>query len=263
MTKLRAALSVAVAVALGVAARSAGAQERQELLMGKHQAFESPQLFALELRFLPYLPDVDSDPALHGARPYNAAFGSAQRFMAAVEFDWQAIRIPHVGSLGPGVAIGYTNISDPAQFAMAHNLSFTSGETTTLEIIPMYAVAVLRADVLWRDVGIPLVPYVKAGIGYALWRASNTLGTAHYDAGAKGDVVGEGSTLGTQLAVGIGFNLNVLDEYSARNFDDEAGVNGTYIFGELMRSDLTGLGIQKNPLRVGDSTWVAGLAFEF
>jgi hypothetical protein len=260
---LLASAAAVIAVAPALVGREANAQEaRQELLVGKHRAYESPQNFALELRFMPYLPNVDSDPTLHGATPYNTAFGSAPRFMAAVEFDWQTVRIPHVGTLGPGVAIGYTNISDPAQFATPHNGMTISGETTTLEIVPMYAVAVLRADVLWREVGIPIVPYVKAGLGCALWRASNTLGTSHY-AGPTGDIVGEGSTLGTQLAVGVGLNLNVFDTYSATNFDDSVGVNGTYLFGELMRSDLTGLGIQKDPLRVGDSTWVLGLAFEF
>jgi hypothetical protein len=255
--------AAATAVASAFAAPDAHAQEpRQELLEGKHRTSESPQNFAFELRFLPYLPNVDSDPTLHGATPYNTTFGSAQRFMAAAEFDWQTVRIPHVGTLGPGVAIGYTNISDPAQFSTPHNGVTTSGETTTLEIVPMYAVAVLRADVLWREVGIPIVPYVKAGLGYALWRASNTLGTSHYP-GPSGDIVGEGSTLGTQLAIGVGLNLNVFDTYSATNFDDSVGVNGTYLFGELMRADLTGLGIQKDPLRVGDSTWVLGLAFEF
>jgi hypothetical protein len=257
------AVAAAMAVASGLASRQANAQEaRQELLVGKQRTHESPQNFAFELRFLPYLPNVDSDPNLRGATPYNTTFGSAQRFMVAVELDWQTVRIPHVGTLGPGVAIGYTNINDPAQFATPHNGMLISGETTTLEIVPIYAVAVLRADVLWREVGIPIVPYVKAGLGYALWRASNTLGTSHY-AGPNGDIVGEGSTLGTQLAIGVGLNLNVFDTYSATNFDDSVGVNGTYLFGELMRSDLTGLGIQKDPLRVGDSTWVLGLAFEF
>jgi hypothetical protein len=55
----------------------------------------------------------------------------------------------------------------------------------------------------------------------------------------------------------------VFDEYAAKNFDEAMGVNNTYLFGELMRSDLSGLGIQSSPLRVGESTWVAGLAFEF
>jgi hypothetical protein len=233
-------------------------QARQETLVGKHQNFESPQNFAFELRFLPYKPDVDSDPALHGATPFQTAFGSSRRVMVAGEFDWQALRIPHLGTLGPGFAIGYTKMNANATFVMPHNGTTVSGEITSLELVPLYAVAVLRADVLWREMRIPIVPYAKVGLGLALWRASNTLGTSSYQG-----VTGEGESWGTQFAIGVGLNLNIFDEYAAKNFDESVGVNNTYLFGELMRSDLSGLGIQKHPLRVGDSTWVLGLAFEF
>ncbi len=260
MSRLSLTCSVAVAAWALLASREAGAQERQEVLTSKHNSYESPQNFALELRFLPYSPDIDSDPALHGATPYRSIFGSSQRVMVGLEFDWQALRIPHLGTLGPGVAIGYTKMNAPALFQTPHGNppTLVSGENTSLEIIPTYAVAVLRADVFWREAHIPLVPYVKAGIGYGFWRASNTLGTSHYQG-----ATGAGASLGSQLAVGISLNLNPLDEYAARNFDESMGVNSTYLFGELMRSDLSGLGLQSNALRVGESTWVLGLALEF
>jgi hypothetical protein len=266
-------VAAAVATAAALASVDARAQERQDLLVSHHQSFESPQHFAAELRFMPYVPDIDSDPNLRSppagpagtttcnpssATPYASVFGSSPRLMAQFEFDWQALRIPHVGTVGPGVAIGYTKMNANATFASPHNNTCQSGEDTALEIVPTYAVAVFRADVLWRELHIPFVPYVKAGIGYAFWRASNTLGTSH----AQG-VAGEGASVGTQLAIGVGLNLNVFDPYAAKNFDEAMGVNNTYLFGELMRSDLNGLGIQSSPLRVGESSWVAGLAFEF
>jgi hypothetical protein len=262
--------------ALTVAVGDAQAQEREDALAGRHKSFESPQHFAFELRFLPYTPDIDSEPGLRppasaggmssclspDSTPYHDVFGSSPRLMFQAEFDWQTVRIPHVGTIGPGVAIGYTKMNANATFATPHVTNgmstCSSGETTSLEIMPTYAVAVLRADVLWRELRIPLVPYVKVGVGYSLWRASNALGTSH----AQG-VAGEGGSLGTQLAAGVGLNLNVFDEYAAKNFDESMGVNNTYFFGEVMRTDLSGLGIQSAPLRVGTSTWVLGLAFEF
>jgi hypothetical protein len=253
----QAGLAVALAAGLCALASGADAQTRDEPLTGRHRTYESPQHFAVELRFMPYTPDIDSDPALHGNAPYAKTFGSSH-VMIGAEFDWQAVRIPHVGTLGPAAAVGYWWKSGNANYTTSHNGTLISGENTELEIIPFYGLAVLRADVIWREFRIPLVPYVKAGLVYALWRASNTLGTSN----AQG-VTGEGTTWGTQLAAGLSFNLNVLDPYAARNFDEEMGVNGTYFFGEVMRSDLTGLGIQKSPLRVGASTWVLGLAFEF
>jgi hypothetical protein len=236
--------------------RTFAQEERQQVLYAKHKTYESPQHFAFELRLSPFTPDIDSDPALHGAAPYALIFGSPPRLLIAGELDWQAARIPHVGTIGPGLSIGYVSADRPAR--LSPPLTGLSGETTTLQIFPMYAVGVLRADVLWREVGIPLVPYAKLGLGMAFWRASNTLGTSHFQG-----VSGLGRSFGTQVALGVGLNLNVFDEYAARNFDEAMGVNGTYLFAEWSRADLTGLWFQQDPLRVGGTYWAFGLTFEF
>jgi len=268
---------VAIAVAAGavllpatLTSGTARAQEgRQELLTGKHRNYESPQHFAFELRFSPWSPGVDSDPGLKGATPYATTFGTGALVFVGAEFDWQALRIPHVGTIGPGAGIGYTKASGNAAFAPYNGTSChqppdgsqcltTSGETTSLEIFPMYVVAVLRADALWRELHVPLVPYAKVGLAYAIWRASNSLGTS-----SANGVTGAGGTFGTQLGVGLAFNLNVFDEYAAKNFDEAMGVNSTYVYAEYSRADLQGLGLQSNPLRVGTQTWTFGLAFEF
>ncbi len=260
MNSLHVTTGALVLLATLGAAATALAQEdnRVDPLGGRDRGIHSPQNFAVEIRFSPYHPDVDSDPALHGATPYQNVFGTAPRFFIGAEFDWQALRIPHLGVLGPGVSAGFTRASDPAQFAMPHNGTTVSGETTSLTIYPLAALAVLRVDALWHDVGIPLVPYAKVGIAYALWRASNTLGTSSF-----GGVSGQGGSFGTHLALGLAFNLNPFDKYAAQNFDDAMGVNGTYIFGEWTREDYNGLGFQSDPLRVGGSNWTFGLAFEF
>jgi hypothetical protein len=242
------------------------AQETGDLLSGRHKSFESPQHFAAELRFSPFTPAVDSDPSLRGSTPYARAFGSSPRVLVEAEFDWQALRIPHFGTLGPGLALGYTAMSGAAQFTMPHGPSMTtmSGETTSLDIYPIDAMAVLRVDVFWHEMGIPLVPYLKAGVGYALWRATNTVGTSVYvDPNSGRSISGKGGSLGTHFALGIGLNINFLDEYAAKGFDEEVGVNGTYVFAEWTREDLAGAGIQSDPLRVGGTSWTFGLAFEF
>ena len=232
--------------------------ERVDPLASRHRDYESPQHFAFEVRASPFTPEIDSDPALGGKTPYATFFGTSPRPYIGVEFDWQALHIPHFGSLGPGLLAGYAPASAQALFAQEHNGTLVSGETTSLDIYPFSAVAVLRVDVLWREVGIPLVPYVKGGFSYALWRASNTLGTSTFHG-----VSGTGATGGTFLAAGVGFNLNVFDKYAAQNFDDAMGINATYIFAEGTRENLTGLGSQTEPLRVGGTHWTFGLTFEF
>jgi hypothetical protein len=251
------------ALATGVLVFCRGAlaqEEREDVLGGRHKMYESAQHFAIELRFSPFTPAVDSNPSLHGATPFASTLHDFPRLMFQMEFDWQALRIPHFGTLGPGVGIGYTKMSGDAQFVTAHGPTgiLNSGETTSLTIFPFYAVAVLRADVLWREAHVPLVPYAKLGFGYSIWRASNTVGTSDY-AGRTG----VGGTMGTELGVGVAFNLNIFDEYSAKNFDDSVGVNNTYAFAEYTRADLDGLGIQSDPMRVGAQSWTFGLTVEF
>lgn len=254
-----AAAPAIVAVALIATARDANAQDRGGSLGSAHRTFESPQHFAFELRFSPYRPDIDSDPALGGRAPYAQTFGTTPRILVAAELDWQVVRIPHVGTFGPGLSVGYTsmNATAPLRNPPPPPASPLSGEQTTLSIYPFYAVAVLRADVLMREAHIPLVPYAKAGLGYALWRASNDNGTSNHD-----NVPGKGHSYGTQLALGVSLHLNAFDAYAAKEFDNTMGVNHTYLFFEYYSSNFSTLG-PASQLRVGATTWAMGLAFEF
>src|SRR5512133_2715835 len=61
-------------------------------------AFASPQSFALELRFGPYRPKIDEE--FDGQSPYADTFGKDHRVMLGMEFDWQALQLERIGSLG-------------------------------------------------------------------------------------------------------------------------------------------------------------------
>ncbi|MEO8799094.1 MAG: MXAN_2562 family outer membrane beta-barrel protein [Polyangiaceae bacterium] len=250
----RLALLVSVGIASLSLAPSAHAADESQIFEKHSRDYESPQHFAFELRLAPYKADIDSDPALHVATPYASVFGDTQHLLIAAEFDWQVFHFPHLGSIGPGFSAGYTSMS-----ARATRLDTgqPSGEDTNLDVYPMYAVAVFRLDVLNKDLGIPLVPYAKAGAGLAFWRAYNDGGTSYTNG-----IAGKGHTFGYHVAAGIGLDLNAFDRTAAHNFDESMGVNHTYIYGEWMFMGLNGIG-QDGALRVGTSTWVAGLALEF
>ena len=215
--------------------------------------FRSPQNFELELRLGPYYPQVDSDPNLNGQRPFEKNFGTKNRVSVGLELDWQMFRIPHLGTIGPGVGVAYVGMSRDVTTVSGRQ----SGDTTTLAIYPFTGIAVLRADAFWRDMGIPLVPYGKAGLGLGLWRASNAGGTAVAD-----NVKGKGSSWGTSFALGVSFALDSIDKGASRNMDNSTGINNTYVFLEASWLTLNGIG-QSNALHVGSNTWTAGLAFEF
>lgn len=212
---------------------------------------ESKQEAAFELRFGRYQPQVDSGLS---STPFQSTFGNDSRYMFGAEADWQLLRIPHFGTLAPGIGWGYTKFSSKARFASNGELS---GTTTRLNIMPMYLVGVVRADVISRDLKIPLVPYAKLGFGYGLWWSSDGKLTAESADGKKG----RGASYGLTYALGGMFLLDVLDEDDAVTADGITGINNSYIFAEWFRPQLDGFGSAK-VLDIGSSSWVLGVALE-
>ena len=226
---------------------------------GNH-APQSSQHYAFELRFGPYVPRIDDDFRGSTIPPYQSVFGSDKRVTFGVEVDWQALRIPMVGTLGPGIGWSYTHMSAPAVFATSDNAGTNttfvtrtpSAETTTLSIMPMYAVAVLRLDVLARETPVPLVAYGKAGIGYGIWWAGNDVETQL-----------RGHSWGSHFALGGMLLLDALDSHAATELDNETGINNSYFFFEWMDARLGGSSTpDPSVLRIGTSTWMMGLAVE-
>jgi len=251
---MRAAFVLTATLALGLTSVPAFAQGVDEMgayggLEKRHQA-ESEQNAAFELRFGPYRPEVDSE--LGGATPFNDTFGSDKRYLIGIEVDWQALRIPKFGSVGPGVGWGYTRFGGDA--LLADGSGERSAQETSLSIMPMYLVGVLRVDVLAKETVIPIVPYGKAGLGYALWWAGDGDGSAH----AEDGTVGRGASYGFQFALGGMLLLDFIDRTSAVEMDVTTGVNNSYFFMEWYRSQL-GNGDQ---MKVGTNTWMLGLALE-
>ncbi len=214
--------------------------------------YNSSQNFVLELRFSPYTPNVDDEPGLTGT-PFKASFGDKPRLYFGLEFDWQTFRIPYVGTIGPGISVGTVSMSREARTASGR----ASGDDYGLTIYPMYLAAVLRVDAFWRGANFPLVPYGKLGLAVGFWDAANASGTS-----TSGGIKGSGASLGTNMALGLAFPLDVFDSGASRNMDVEVGINNTYIYAEYYSLALNGLA-QSNALYVGTSSWAAGMAFEF
>jgi hypothetical protein len=217
---------------------------------GNARDFESEQYGAVELRFGPYVPKVDDEVA---GTPYEDMFGDKFRLTWGFEVDWQFLRIPAVGTLGVGGGWSRVKASAKARFAAD---GLRSGETTSLTIMPMHGVVVLRVDTLSRNLHIPFVPYAKLGGGYALW----TCHSGGTRCRAPDGTLGRGAEYGYVYALGLMLELDWLDPQSSRDMDNSMGVNNSYLFGELFGSDISSFG---SGMQVGTQTWVLGLAFEF
>lgn len=219
----------------------------------ENEMYASPQNAALEIRFGRYLPNVD-DEFNGAATPFADTFGDSNRYLIGLELDWQVLRIPHFGSLGPGIGWGYTKATAGAIVARTGE---RSEQETSLAIMPMYLVGVLRVDVLATDLGIPLVPYGKLGLGYAMWWSRSGDDSARDDNGA----IGRSTSYGWQWALGGMLLLDALDPRSAAEMDENSGVNNSYFFVEWYNSYLDGFGGDR--MEVGTNTWMLGLALEF
>jgi len=227
-----------------------------QAISGGDDRYKTPQRFALELRFGPYKPNVDSEFSGTDARqPYADFFGSSRRLMSQLEFDYQPIQ--HIGSLGIGIGIGYFN--ETGHDLKADGSALPSADTSTLRLIPVSGSIVYRFDLPWERLHIPLVPYAKVGLDYVIWTVRD--GNGEIPTGPSG-AKGQGGTFGWHGVVGLSLVLNFLDPGAARQFDTEMGVNRTHVFAEFGHYDISGLGA-KQKLHVGDDTWMAGMLFEF
>ena len=252
-----AALAASTVMLVALSSTDARAAE-QDIFNAEVQSKKSPQHFALEIRISPFAPDIDKESSLGGKTPYKDTFGTMKRALVGFEFDYQAIRIPWVGTLGPGFSASYTQMTDHS-----FKLDGTrSAENTDLTLYPLYLAAVLRADVFYRQYKIPVVPYAKAGVGATFWQITNPGGTSTIPDANGNNISGKGYTLGTQWAAGIAIALDSLDKGASVNMDTAVGINSTYIYGEYYLAAINGIA-QSHPLLVGTNTWCAGLAFEF
>ncbi len=248
--RLTAAASFAALALIGQSAFAQGVDEFGGYGRQRERQSESKQEAAFELRVGRYVPEVDD--SVNGS-PFQDTFGTSNRYTFGAEVDWQLVRIPHFGTLAPGVGWSYTKFGARAVFADG---SGTSASDTRIHIMPMYLVGVARADFLMRDFKVPFVPYAKLGFGYAMWWSSDGKRGAEYE-GQKG----RGSSYGLTYALGGMFLLDVLDPDDAVSADGLVGINNSYIFAEWFRPQLDGFGSNK-VLNLSSSSWVIGIALE-
>jgi hypothetical protein len=246
---VKGALGAVVLLAAALGARAAQGQT----IIHEQDQFRSPQHWAVELRFGLYAPEIDSEFAGAENPPHQTYFGTKRRLMPQLEVDYQFLHL--FGSAAVGVQVGYFREKAKA-FDSAGN---PSGDTTSLLLVPTAVQFVYRMDEAARRIGIPIAPYGKVGLSYTIWRITDANGeTARTEDGKRG----RGGTPGWQAAAGVALLLDFIDPASARALDADTGVNHTYLFFEMGRYEASGLGRAK-ALHVGDTTWFAGLMFEF
>ena len=250
-----AATMLTVLVAVPRAARAQDFAQEASIVEGEtYNRYKSPQRFAFELTFGPYIPDIDSE--FNGARtPYKDYFGSGSNLLTRIEFDYQFWH--RYGSLAAGLSAGYFSVTGTAP--VANGTGLPSGDQSQLKVVPLGLSAVYRFDYFLQERGFPLVPFGKIGLDWAYWQITDGNGNIA-DADSSGR--GRGGTLGWHVAGGVALVLDFLDPDAAHDFDQDMGVNHTALTFEFYHADISGLG-EANRLHVGDTNWTLGLLLEF
>ena len=220
----------------------------------------SPRHGAVELKFGPHRPDGRAFKVAGTPYDYGDFFGEKESmFRAELELDWQFARVDGVMSFGIGFGLGFMREKDRGfvQSADGTGTLVRSADKTSINVLPLSVLGVIRVDVLSEKLGVPFVPYFKTGPAWYLWWTKT-----------GGNRDNSGGTLGWQMNPGVAFLLDWIDETTARTFDNEVGVNNSYLFIELMYAKIDGFGdsgkLNLTPNNIGDNaTWFAGLCLEF
>lgn len=211
-------------------------------------AAESDTYGFFEFRFGSYYPSIDEEFG-GAAQPFGDVFGTSNLFYG--EFEIGFFFYEGFGKAGTSMHFGYTSVTGNA-------ISDAEvGDETSMLLVPIRASLLYRLDYLSQQTSIPLMPVAKVGLDYILWSVDGTDGdTATFE----GDDA-SGGTWGYHAAVGLHFLLDVIDTSSAALFDLNWGINNTYLFAELMLSQVDNFG--GDGFDLSDEMWLFGLSFEF
>lgn len=205
-----------------------------------HEYEPTGERFTAELRIGTYRPSA-LEPA------FTDAFGGDLGPMLALELDVHLFRIPYVGPLAIGGSFGWVEWNGPAS---------TDGGTgnvgdTGMSLLPMALLAVLRIDVLARELDVPFVLTGKIGPDFG-----------YYQTGVTGRTDAEGWSIGLRWAAQVALELDFLEPRAASRLDQEWGINHSLIFFEFYGSTMGQMGGNMLPLGT-DLAWAAGLQLTF
>jgi hypothetical protein len=231
---------------------------------------ESPQRFALEIKFGPYLPDVDARYQGAGFGPYATIYGRTDDYgvttgaprkgvFSVFSFEWQFVHVG--GPISLGTSIGYFRdsanalIDEPVEEG---DSTRSAADKTMFHVIPLTVLLGYRFELLADRFRVPLVPYARGGIAHGFWIEKKGGELVTNSAGQQS----RGSSWGWQLNLGLMLRLDFIERAAAVDLDRMTGINHTYLFGEWQFSRLNSFGSDK-AMSIGDDTFLVGLAMEF
>lgn len=215
----------------------------------------SDQNYALELRVGMYQPSIDGEFS-DGTSPFKDIFGGDTAWMFGGELDYQFFH--GFGSLGAFAMLHYGRLSGNGLEASGEQ----SSDSTKMIMLPVIGGVAYRFDVLASRWSIPLVPVFKVGLNHTFWWIKDGLGdVSSYQAEGQDAVAGKGGTFGLYASVGLHLLLDVFEPHTTKTFDNELGVNHSYLFVEYNYNWVDDFG-SGSSFDLSDDGFYFGLAFE-
>jgi hypothetical protein len=204
---------------------------------------------SLEIGGGPYVPNIDKE--FSGATPYRDIFGGSPAPMWRLHVAksiWSG-----AGSLEVGLRTGFWTKSGRAIFTGGPNAGQKSGDRTTFNIVPTSLTLTYRADQIYENAHIPLVPYARVALErYNWWVTKGSKWTK------------KGGTNGWSATAGVALVLDWLDPGAARDLGNETGVNHTALYFDVTKSRVDDFGSKKSwDLSDKKLMWSGGLLLVF
>jgi hypothetical protein len=194
-------------------------------LAAEARAAESRRWGSFEIGAGTYEPDLDAE--FGGVEsPFQDVFGSGRGWMFRTGAALALFRF--AGTVEAGLQSGFLQKTGKAQTLEQTD----SGDDTRLRLIPVSLTLTYRFEWLNDRYRIPFAPYGRVGLERFHWWVED----------GNGDTSESGATNGWSATAGLALLLDFIDPQIAREFDNDAGVNDTYLFFEVTRRSVHDFG---------------------
>jgi hypothetical protein len=236
----------------------------------KTEVSDAPR-YTFEIRLMPYRPSASGDATNETLfkRTYkkdlNGALIDRRPLMFALEIDkyfWSEL-----GLFGVGGRIGYWKVTGRTFFCgesqctteqiTGDDLPSRGNSEQSFTIIPLSVDLVYRFDWAYRELGFPVVPYVKGGLDWHLWSVRINGEVAR----TANDKSAEGGVWGWHGSGGVALNIDWLEPNARAG--SHGVVQGSYIFAEATYIQGDNFGMRPNTaVETSDLTILAGVSLD-
>ncbi len=163
--------------------------------------------------------------------PFGALYGGRHRLLGETEVDRDLLT--GFGSLGVGVGFSYAEFYGTG-YHVDRGVYVGSGDGSGFHLGQARLLAIYRFDYFVPS-GIPLVPFAKAGLGWAYYW--NQLSSGKLTPNVSGNGNSQGLVTGVEASLGLSLLLDVIDPVLSRDLYQDLSIAHTYLNGSYTWQD--------------------------